>query len=104
MRASLFFQMLAKGRIIDHRKQFRHYYELTRVACFPHISKESKEEISDYYWNGAMTPMEAFERDQFREAMEARAKELEKTYQPSIVCLNFFKSHKKAKPAEVSGG
>ena len=73
MRASLFFHMLAKGRLLEKRRKFRDYMELTRVAVYPTLTEKSKEDVLQYFWDGSVSEWEKHETYRITKEMESKA-------------------------------
>lgn len=84
----LFFRMLHLGREIQRRKNFRNYYELSRVGLLPLMKAEDRNEIMTYYWEGSLNEAERLARD--RVIAQAK-KDAEKTWAPSSAALDFLR-------------
>lgn len=87
MQAILFFKMLQNGRVIDHRKKYRNYYELTRVAMVPHVKQDDRMEICQYFFEQSVTPLERETRAEFTKAIESKAKK----FTESEHAMTFFR-------------
>lgn len=92
MKAGLFFNILAKGRILEHRRKYRNFYEFTRIAAYPTYIKKSQEEYQQYLWDSSLTPFDIARRESFKEKIEEQVKQHEKKkYVPSSAVLTFFR-------------
>lgn len=87
MQATLFFMMLRKGRVIRHRERHRDYYEMLRVSAFPHCSREDKQEITTYFYENSLTPIDIQNRLDFKDQMEVEAR----SYVSQTVAENFLR-------------
>ncbi len=91
MRANLFFAMLREGRAIHNRKKSREYFELCRVSDYPHLQKQSREEVIQWYWDNSLDMAAKIRRDRFIK----KVKESDQTAQlPPSAALDFFKRNK----------
>jgi hypothetical protein len=87
MKATLFFMMLRKGRVIRHRERHRDYYEMLRVSAFPHVDREAKQEITGYFFENSLTPMEMQDRAELKDQLEVQSN----SYAPHLVAENFLR-------------
>jgi hypothetical protein len=75
MDARLFFAMVSNGKRVEHRKNSRLFFELCRVANFPHITDDSRKEVRQYYWDGSLSENDVRVRDARIEKINADAEE-----------------------------
>lgn len=88
MRAVMFFRMLQKGRMFEHRNRHRHYFEMCRVTLYPNLNEESKKELLQWHWDQSMTMWDRAVQEDVKEMMEEKAQ----NYLPSSAALDFFRT------------
>ena len=81
--------MIAKGRTISARHRSRNYYELCMVASYPTYTEDSKQLLTQHYYDSSLSPAEWAARERIRQKAEAKAAE---HYRPSTAALDFFKT------------
>lgn len=84
----LFFKMLEKGRLIEQRKNFRHYYEMCRVGVAPRLPKEARRQIESYYWDGSLND---FERAAQARVVAQAQEDAKKTWKAPEAALDFLR-------------
>jgi hypothetical protein len=93
MDARMFFTMMNRGRALKCKQNARKYFELCRVANFPHVTKESQDVVRQHYWDTSLTELQVESRE---EQIEKIKEDAAKHYAPSKEALQFFaQGHRK---------
>jgi hypothetical protein len=90
MHAPLFFAMLKHGRILERRRNYAKFYEMTRVAAYSTYQKQSQEEYQQFLWDSSLSPRDREDREEFRRQIEKESK-ASQVYLPSSAALDFFR-------------